>query len=124
MILGISPDGNATFLGYFPGLDPQNPYNFEGLSFDENGDGYDYFLDLFSDPDEGIPGDRLSLRRDDGEVVLLYTVNGELDDPGTTTYEIPLFDTFGRASRGTGGGIKKARPAISSLQTKLTRSKR
>ncbi len=118
VILGVSPDGNATFLGFVPGLasTPAQEYSYMSLSFDETGNGYDYAFNLL--------GDSLALERDNtGNPVLIYTVR--FDNGNVTDYPIALFPTFGRAaSRGIGRSIQKVRPAtLTSLRAKTTRSK-
>lgn len=50
-LVTVSPDGNATYFGAFDDPDTADVelYAFEGLAFDRDGDGYDYFLDLYGD---------------------------------------------------------------------------
>ena len=90
-LLGVSPDGNATFFGAFDDVtnntgDPDldiDFYDFEGLSFDRSGAGYDYFLDLY--------GNRIDIDGDLGNSVrLFYTFSSEFPDLEGDTFDVRL----------------------------------
>lgn len=91
VLLGVSPDGNATFFGYFDDLSVPNdtPFQaYEGFSVSESGGGYNYFLDLY--------GDRIDLREDEtdnaaGPRLLYQFANDErLGRLSGQTFNIPL----------------------------------
>ena len=107
VLLGVSPDGNATFLGFTDNVNTpaEGSYNFESLSFDDRGEGYDYFLDLFAD--------RIDLDLDrNGLPVLVYTFANDPDledELRGRTFDIPL-DRIDR-SRAPGRAMSRLRAA-------------
>ena len=101
LLLGVSPEGNATLFASFDDLldnDPNPlPYRFEGLTFDQSGevDDQDYFLNLFNDS--------VALRDDGRGLRLLYNFanDPDLGRLSGESFNIPL--TSGRAAAGEPG---------------------
>jgi len=85
-ILGVSPDGNATFLSAIipPRSSEVDFYALESLAFNRNGDGYDYYFDFY--------GDRLFLDPLSGSALrLTYDFAGDGGDAyGTDTLTLTL----------------------------------
>jgi hypothetical protein len=120
VLLTVSPDGNATFLGYFedPNVADDDFYAFESLSIDRDGDGYDYFLDLF--------GDRISLRDDqDDDIRLSYRFANDPDlgdlsgrtfslrlRPTRSARQLPKRATRGRSGRGGARSLDRVFEAL------------
>jgi len=96
VLLGVSPDGSATFPGFFDdttvpdGSVTEEPfYSFESLRFDDRGTGYDYFIGRFDDTDTNdFEGDRIDLDFENSGVVLIYTV-GRGESAGLS-FRLPL----------------------------------